>query len=131
MAPHLGDVLRSAGIALVAGVVLWPPVSDLLYWSVFEGIGDAVILLVFAASVAAGTGIGTRTGVHPRSFAVGGTLAYVMVMGVWWAVCTFDSPVHLLVYGVILIGLVLGIGVVTVLPGESEAPPDGEDSSLP
>jgi hypothetical protein len=131
MALHPRDVLRSAGIALVAGVILWPPVPDLLYWSIFAGIGDAVILLVFAASVAAGTGIGTATGVRPGSFAVGGTLTYVVTMGICWAVCPVDSPVHLLVYGVILIGLVLGVGVVPVLTGDSETPTDGEERSLP
>lgn len=119
-------ILRDAVFALVAGVVLWPPVSELLYWSVFDRIGDAVILLVLAASVAVGAGFGAFTTVSPRSFAVGGTLAYLVGMGVIEAVLTPDSPVHFLLYGVILVGMETGVIVVAVAEREAETSTSGE-----
>lgn len=119
-------ILRDAVFALVASVVLWPPVSELLYWSVFESIGDAVILLVLAASVAVGAGFGAFSTASPQSFAVGGTLAYLVVMGVIEAVLTPDSPVHFLLYGVILVGMETGVIVVAVAGREAEASTRGE-----
>ena len=81
MALHSREILISGTFALVAGAILWPPASELVYWSVFDGIGDAVILLVIGASVVVGSVFGALTAVSPRSFAVGGTLAYLVGMG--------------------------------------------------
>lgn len=119
-------ILRDTAFALVAGVVLWPPVSELLYWSVFESIGDAVVLLVLAASVAVGAGFCAVTTVSPRSFAVGGTTAYLVGMGLIQGVLTPDSPVHFLLYGVILVGMETGVIVVAVAEREAEASTTGE-----
>lgn len=110
MALRARTILYSGVFAFGAGMVLWPPASELVYWDVFDPIvGEAVILLVLGASVAVGVGLGAFTPVGSRSFAVGGTIAYLLGMGAIGVVLTPDSPVHVLVYGSILIGLEIGI----------------------
>lgn len=126
MALHPTAILRSAVFTLVAGVILWPPVSELQYWSIFDRFGDAVILLVLAVSVAVGVGFGALTKVSPRSFAVGGMLAYLLGMGGIETVLAPDSPVHFLLYGIILLGMAAGVVVVAV--AEREASTDGENT---
>lgn len=106
-------VLRSAVFALVAGVILWPPVPELLYWSAFDWLGDAVVVPVLAASVAVGAGFGALTAISWRSFAVGGTLAYLLGMVGVQAVLAPEGPVHLLLYGTVLIGVVAGVAIST------------------
>lgn len=110
MALHLREIIASGAFALIAGAILWPPTSEFVYWTVFDSIGDAVILLVVVASIVAGFVFGALSAVSPRSFAVGGTLAYLSGMGAIEVVLTPDSPVHFLLYGSILIGM--GGGVV-------------------
>lgn len=128
MVLNLRAILRDAVFAFVAGVVLWPPVSELLYWSIFDNVGDAVILLVLVASVAVGAGYGAFTTVTPQSFAVGGTLSYLIGMGGIEAVLTPDSPVHFLLYGVILVGMETGVLAVTVARRKAAASTSGENT---
>ena len=109
MTLHPRDILRSAVFALVAGAILWPPASELVYWTAVAALGDAVILLVLGASVAVGFVFGVLTTVSPRSFAVGGTLTYLIGMSAFEITLTPDSPVHFLLYGVILIGMCIGV----------------------
>lgn len=113
------EILYSAAFALVAGAILWPPASELVYWDAFDAFGDAVILLVLVGSVALGFVFGALTRVSPRSFAVGGTLAYLIGMAGIEVTLTTDSPVHFLLYGAILIGLCLGVVVAKIGPGNS------------
>ncbi len=119
MALRPREIFRSAAFTLAAGAILWPPVPELLYWSIFEGVGDAVILLVLGASVAVGGGFGALTTISPRSFVVGGALAYLIGMGGIEALLTPESPVHLFLYGVVLVGLGAGFVVVTFADGTS------------
>lgn len=112
-------------------MILWPPVSELLYWSVFDGIGDAVILPVLVLSVAIGAGFGAFTSTSPRSFAVGGTLAYLIGMGGIEVVLTPDSPVHFLLYGVILISMGSGVLVAAVAERAIGASTTSENSPEP
>jgi hypothetical protein len=119
MALHPREILSSAVFALVAGAILWPPASELVYWDVFAAMGDAVVLLVLVGSVAVGFVFGALTGVSRRSFAVGGTLAYLIGMAGIEVALTTDSPVHFLLYGAILIGLCLGVVVAKAEPGNS------------
>jgi len=111
MAPSPREVIFSVVFALVAGAIIWPPASELLYWTVFDVIGDLILLLVLGTSVAVGFVFGTLTAVSPRSFAVGGTLAYLIGMSAIEVAITPDSPVHLLLYGSILITMVVGVVV--------------------
>lgn len=128
MVPTPRAILRDVVFAVVAGVVLWPPVPELLYWSIFEPIGDAVILLVLVASVAVGVGFGASTSVTPQSFAVGGTLGYLGGMGGIEALLTPDSPVHFLLYGVILIGMETGVLAVAVANRKAAAATSGRNA---
>jgi hypothetical protein len=117
MALHPREILYSAAFALAAGAILWPPTPELVYWGTFDVIGDTVILLVLGASVAVGFVFGALTAVSPRSFAVGGTVAYLIGMATIEVALTPDSPVHFLLYGAILIGQCLGVVVAEVEPG--------------
>ena len=114
MALRPREVLYSVVFALVAGAILWPPASELLYWDIFDAIGDAVILVILGTSVAVGFVFAALTTVSPQSFAVGGTLAYLIGMGAIEAVLTPESPVHFLLYGSILIGMCAGVVVAEV-----------------
>jgi hypothetical protein len=114
MALRPREVLYSVVFALVAGTILWPPASELVYWDVFDAIGDAVILVVLGTSVAVGFVFAVFTTVSPQSFAVGGTLAYLIGMGAIEVALTPESPVHFLLYGIILIGMCVGVLVAEV-----------------
>jgi hypothetical protein len=114
MALHRRDILSSAAFVLVAGAILWPPAPELLYWNLFAAIGDCVLLLVFGASVAVGSVFGAVTTVSLRSFVVGGTLAYLGGMAGLEVALTPESPVHFLLYGVILLGMCIGVVVTGV-----------------
>lgn len=105
------EILSSATFTLVAGTILWPPASELIYWSIFDVLGDAVILLVLGASGAIGFGFGTFTTVSPCSFALGGTLGYLIGMGGIEVASSPESPVHFLLYGSLLAAMHIGVVV--------------------
>jgi len=114
----LRQIAASALFALLAGAVVWPPVEGLLYWTVLGALGDAVVVPVFLVSAALGAGFARLYPVEPRAFTMGATGAYLLAAGVirWWLAP--DSPVHLVLYSVILIGLAVGVGVVAARRGD-------------
>jgi hypothetical protein len=120
MSLHSREIAASALFALVAGAAVWPPVEGLLYWTALGALGDAVLVPVGLLAALLGAGFARTIPVAPRSFALGATGAYLVGMGVveWWL--GPDSPVHLLLYGVVLIGLAVGVGLVTVADEQRE-----------
>lgn len=120
------QIAASALFALLAGAVVWPPVEGLLYWAALEPIGDAVVVPVLLVSAALGAGFARLYPVEPRAFTMGATGAYLLAMGVvrWWLAP--DSPVHLVLYSVVLIGLAVGVGVVAARRND-DADEDDED----
>ena len=106
------DVAASAVVLFVVGIVLWPP-ADVLWewWGVLpESMrGDLVLLaMLFVSSGAAGAGLSRLVGVGLAELAVGGVIAYAVGMGLIEIAIAPDSPAHLLLYGVILVGAFLG-----------------------
>jgi len=106
------QVVASALFALLAGAVVWPPVEGLLYWTALDALGDAVVVPVALVSVALGAGFARAYPVEPRAFTMGATGAYLLAMGVVRRWLAPDSPVHLVLYSAVLIGLAVGVGVV-------------------
>lgn len=122
------EIGASAAVALLAGALVWPPVEGLRYWTRLEPIGDAVVIPVAVVSVLLGAGFARFVPVAPRSFAVGATGAYLGAMGAI-ALTGPESPVHLVLYGIVLLGLIVGVGGVAALRGgdgsENEESEDG------
>ena len=110
MARPLSRVLATSLLAFAVGYVLWPPRR--VYWqSVAAIVGDATVLaLVALLATAVGMGAAIVLEYSIREFIVGSLVAYAVGMGLVEAVFETDSPVHVLLYG----GLVLcyGLGVV-------------------
>ena len=128
MSLHLRQVAASALFALVAGAVVWPPVEELVYWTALEPIGDAVVVPVALVSALLGAGFARLVPVAPRSFALGATGAYLAGMGVAEVWLGPESPVHLLLYSVVLIGLAVGVGVTSTAGEERDDDTAGPES---
>lgn len=105
------EVVLSGVFAFVAGFCLWPPRRN--YWASLLGpsSGYIAIAVVILLSILLGTGFEQITDVRLLSFVVGGIIAYIV--GMWWIEIEMEpiSPVHLILYGVVLIGLVGGVAV--------------------
>lgn len=126
-------MLLSGLFALLAGAVVWPPVEGLLYWTAFDALGDAVILPVLLVSALLGAGFAYLTPIEPRSFAIGATGAYLLGMGIVRVGLAPDSPVHFVLYSVVLIGLAIGVGAVAAMRtdegDEAETGEPGRDAT--
>ncbi|MFC7140752.1 hypothetical protein ACFQMA_13090 [Halosimplex aquaticum] len=98
----------SAVFAAVAGAALWPPQA--VYWTaVAERIGEAPTLaVVIAVAVGLGGAFATIADIRPQEFAIGAATAYGLGMAAIAVVIAPDSPVHLGLYGGILLCLVAG-----------------------
>ncbi len=99
-----------------------------LCWSIFDWLGDAVILPVLAASVTVGAGFGALTTFSPHSFERAGSLGYLVGMGGIEVFLTSESPVHFLLYGSILIGMGIGVLFGAVVERETRASTNGENT---
>ncbi|WP_415379702.1 hypothetical protein [Halosimplex sp. TS25] len=101
-------VAGSGVFAAVAGLALWPPGA--VYWTVLaERIGEVpTLVVVAAAAIALGGAFVTITDVRPREFAVGSAVAYALGMAAVAVVIAPDSPVHLGLYGGIVLCLLAG-----------------------
>lgn len=112
MAQNPIEIAASAAAVFVVGIVLWPPTDTLWqWWTVLPDSmrGDLILLaLLLVASVAVGVGLTSAGGVGLSELAIGGLLAYVVGMTLVEIAIAPDSPAHLLLYGTILVGVLLG-----------------------
>jgi len=120
---RLHELLSSIAAITVAVLVLWPPVDALQWWTLlperFQG--DFVLLgLFFGLGTLAGVIITAFAGIRPRYLLAGGTVAYVGAMVTIEVLFTPESPVHLLLYAVILVSILCGGLVGSVLSGDEE-----------
>lgn len=108
------EIAVSGVFAFVAGFFVWPPRYN--YWaSLYDAFGissDYVLLAVMLLfSILLGAGFERITDVRLLNFVVGGLIAYLI--GMWWIEREMEpiSPVHLILYGVVLVGFVAGVAV--------------------
>jgi hypothetical protein len=119
----------SLAFALLAGLVVWPPVEGALYWLWLPGaaaVGDLIALPVAALAGALGLCFAAATGVGPRTFLAGGLAAYLVGMALIEATLAPESPGHLVLYGFVLLALAVGVTVGQVIRGRRRsdgAPP--------
>lgn len=108
MVGRLAEVVASALAFLLAGYALWPP-GDVYWTSVAARIGDAATMaVVLALAAGVGAGVGTVSDVDFEHLAVGGGIAYAVGMAVVEIATSPDSPVHLILYGGLLVCMLLG-----------------------
>jgi hypothetical protein len=113
MGRQLRAVARSAVVAFVAGLALWPPRA--VYWKRLAGlVGDGVTLVVVLL-VALGVGVAVTwlSGVGVRSFAGGGLVAYAVGMVAIEVALSPDGPAHLVWYAALLCCFVAGVALRT------------------
>jgi len=109
---HLSGVVRSAVFVFAVFVLLWPVGAVLPRWLSYlpqtaQGDGPILIALLTLSGIA-GVVAAAVLGARPRHLAVGGCLSYVVAMVAIEAVFDPISPVHLILYGLLLVGVVLG-----------------------
>jgi len=121
-------IVASALFALLAGAVVWPPVEGLLYWTALDALGDAVVVPVALCSALLGAGFARRYPVDPRSFTMGATGAYLLAMGAVEWLLGPDSPVHFVLYSVVLIGLAVGVGIVAARRDDADEEADPSET---
>lgn len=110
------EIVIGGGFAFVAGYALWPPRN--VYWDViFSGDGGILLIaLLLFLSLLLGAVFGAITGIRLTTFVSGGCIAYFV--GMWLIERVLDpiSPVHFIGYGVLLVGLVVGVAVSDSVP---------------
>lgn len=108
--------LREIGVSMLllfgAGFVLWPP-HDVgwQWWTALPEPArtDAVVLALLTVPAGAVGIAATALGdVRPSNLAIGGVLAYAVGMTLIRLSLSPESPVHLLLYGYILVVALLG-----------------------
>lgn len=106
MQKTLRDVALSWIFVLLAGWTLWPPRA--VYWqSLAKYVGDPLTLLIVGIlAIGFGFAFERLTAFQAMAFIIGAGLAYLSGMIAIETVLAPDSPVHLILYG----GLLLGIG---------------------
>lgn len=98
----------SAGFVFIAGFSLWPPGA--VYWEALSAVVGPVMTLAIVIGFAAVLG-GTfawATDVDVLSFVLGGLVAYAGWMVAIELTMTPDSPVHFILYGLLLICMTAG-----------------------
>lgn len=106
----LFDIIISGILILIAGLLLWPPVTELLYWDIVADVitGTVAVLVVFTLCIAFGVIIRKTTSIHPLYFAVGGLFAYLVGMNRIDVILEPESPVHWILYGVMFLSMIFG-----------------------
>ncbi|PCR90797.1 hypothetical protein [Natrinema ejinorense] len=104
-------VLVCSLLAFVVGYALWPPRH--VYWEgVARVIGEPLTLaLVGLLAVGVGLVAGGLLEFSIVEFVAGGVIAYAAGMALIEYVLTTDSPVHFLLYGVLLLCFSLGVSI--------------------
>lgn len=110
----LKEIVFSGIFAFITGFILWPPRSN--YWmTVNERLGGEwgmiIIITVFILSIIFGFIFGKVTDVQLFNFISGGIIVYLI--GMWMIEMEINptSPVHLLLYGLLLVTLASGLTI--------------------
>ena len=108
MGKDLREIALSWIFVLLVGWILWPPRA--VYWqSLAKYVGDPLTLLtVGILALGSGFAFVHLTTVQARPLVAGAGLAYLSGMVVIETVLAPDSPVHLILYGGLLLCLVSG-----------------------
>lgn len=112
MIRDLKEIVFSGIFAFVTGFVLWPPRDN--YWMIVDerlsgDWGMVIIIIVLLLSIIFGFIFGKVTDVRLFNFISGGVIMYLI--GMWLIEIEIDpiSPVHLLLYGLLLATLAGGV----------------------
>ena len=114
MSSRLREIGIGAIVVFAAGFVLWPP--DELFWQWWTVLPEAAqtesLVLVLLTVLAGAVGIAATalSGIRPSNLAIGGLVAYAVGMALISLSMSPESPVHLLLYGFILVVVLLGAG---------------------
>lgn len=96
-------------LAAVGGALIWPP--RYVYWTAVADVVGAPVTLLLVAGICVGLGaaVGLFAPISPRNFAGGGLVAYLVGMVLIESILAPESPVHLMLYGGVLVCLVVGV----------------------
>ncbi len=108
---RIAEIVASAAVAVIAGLVLWPPGA--VYWT---GVADAVgelptLVLVGLLALGAGLWFERLGGFQIGHVAVGLLVAYGLSMAGIELALSPTSPAHLVWYGAIGAAFVAGAGL--------------------
>ncbi|WP_132057904.1 hypothetical protein [Halorussus amylolyticus] len=109
MSRDVPEILLSGILAFVVGYLIWPPRR--VYWTAVSDVVGVPVTLLLVAGVCVGVGVVVClfASISPRNFAGGGLVAYLVGMVLIESILVPDSPVHLLLYGGVLVCLVVGV----------------------
>ncbi|WP_135535944.1 hypothetical protein [Halostella pelagica] len=109
---RITEIFVSTTVLFVSCYLLWPPNN--VYWvSIGEQIGDSLtIALVLLVAGGVGVGIAIASQISLSNLGIGGGLAYVLGMFLINRTMSPNSPVHLYLYGVLLLCILLGAAAV-------------------
>ena len=115
MRRHIAEILSSGLFVFLATYVL--QIHGQSIWTLVENWAGELVLMGLLVAVCASLGavFSAVTGVRFWDFVIGG-IAYYLTMLVYLEVTAgpFDSPVHILINILFLIGFGLGVGVVEI-----------------
>lgn len=123
------EIALSVVLVMATFYALWPVGNAALRWwtvlpASLRGDGPLLVILL-GASVAVGIAVLKLTRIQVANFTIGGCLAFALLMLFITATMSPDSPVHWILYSVILIGILAGALLEWKLGGESGGSPIG------
>ncbi|QLG28388.1 hypothetical protein HUG10_12885 [Halorarum halophilum] len=104
------ETIVSGILAFAIGYLLWPPFPGQFYWGAVSDVvgGFVTLLVIIGLCFSFGFIVRNTTPITSVNFAIGSLLAYLVGMYLIAATMEPDSPVHWLVYGLMLAGTIFG-----------------------
>ncbi len=109
MIQDMKEILISCLFIFIVGFIIWPPYDT--FWSgIYSVFGETTLILaILLMSVLFSSVFGGLSGVGLFNFVSSSVIVYIISMWAIERILEPNSPVHFILYGIILFGFIIGV----------------------